>query len=441
MILRKTPSVAIFCAATLSLVVASSPSDAPGAHDQPGAAAASGATGSPTPAEAALADRAVMETAAAPALVRRVETVGKGDTLAAILDRAALSRVMAHDVAQALGQVYDLRRFRPGQRIEMTLRPDADGGSPTLERLVLKVDPRTDAVVSANPDGAGFTARSVHKELAREVTRAAGTIHESLYVAANRSGVPATGISDLIRVFSWDVDFQRDIRDGDDFEMVYDQLIDEDGRVVGTGAIRVAVMTLSGDRRVLYRHELADGRIDYFDEQGRGARKALMRTPINGARLSSGFGKRRHPILGYSKMHKGVDFAAPTGTPIFAAGDGVIEKRGRNGGYGNYIRLRHNGTYSTAYAHLSRFAKSVYVGKRVRQGDVIGYVGSTGRSTGPHLHYEILKNGRQVNPMRVRMPSGEKLTGTELARFEETRAVTDRLWAAIAADAQVARAD
>ncbi len=369
-----------------------------------------------------------------------VATVGKGDTLARILTRAALAPTEVHDIAQSLGDVYDLRRIRPGQRIEMTLRP-SDDESPTLRRLILKVDPRTDILVTARADGDGFTAQTLEKELARELTRRGGTIHDSLYLAATRVGVPASAISDLIRIYSWDLDFQRDIRDGDRFELVYEQLIDEDGRVVGTGAIRAAAMTLSGDRRMLYRHQLKDGRIDYFDAEGRGARKALMRTPINGARLSSGFGKRRHPILGYSKMHKGVDFAAPTGTPILAAGDGVVERRGRNGSYGKYIRLRHNATYSTAYAHMSRYAKSIYVGKRVRQGDVIGYVGSTGRSTGPHLHYEILKGGRQVNPMRVRMPSGEKLAGTELARFESTREATDRLWAAMVSDAQVARVD
>jgi murein DD-endopeptidase MepM/ murein hydrolase activator NlpD len=166
---------------------------------------------------------------------------------------------------------------------------------------------------------------------------------------------------------------------------------------------------------------MADGAWDYFDDKGQSAKKALMRTPIDGARLSSSFGKRKHPVLGYTKMHKGTDFAAPPGTPIYAAGDGIIEMSGRNGSFGNYIRIRHNSEYSTAYAHMKSIKRGRTKGARVRQGEVIGYVGTTGRSTGPHLHYEMLVNGRQTNPMRVKMPSGIKLKGQELARFEATR--------------------
>jgi murein DD-endopeptidase MepM/ murein hydrolase activator NlpD len=205
---------------------------------------------------------------------------------------------------------------------------------------------------------------------------------------------------------------------------MYEMLVDESGEAVKTGEILYASMTLSGTLKALYRYRLADGRVDYFDASGASVRKALMRTPINGARLSSGFGMRRNPILGYSKMHEGLDFAAPRGTPIYAAGDGVVERASRYGAYGKYVRLRHNSEYATAYAHLNGFADGIRPGQPVKQGETIGFVGSTGRSTGPHLHYEILRYGEQVNPLSVKMPTGVKLAGDEFDRFAAER---DRL--------------
>ncbi|MBO6838055.1 MAG: M23 family metallopeptidase, partial [Alphaproteobacteria bacterium] len=182
-----------------------------------------------------------------------------------------------------------------------------------------------------------------------------------------------------------------------------------------------------------------DGRIDYYDAKGQSVRRALLRTPVEGARISSGFGKRKHPILGYTKMHKGLDFAAPSGTPIYAAGDGVVEAAGWNGGYGRYIRIRHNGTYSTAYAHLSRIDSRIKPGARVDQRQIIGYVGTSGRSTGPHLHYEVHVNGRQTNPLGVKLPTGKTLAGAELARFERVRAEIEQQYAAIEPRTQVAQ--
>ena len=197
------------------------------------------------------------------------------------------------------------------------------------------------------------------------------------------------------------------------------------------GDIVYAAMTLSGKRMELYRFTPKSGNTDYLDPKGDSVRKTLMRTPIDGARLSSGYGMRKHPILGYTKMHRGVDFAAPRGTPIYAAGDGTVEVAGRKGAYGKYVRIRHNSTYKTAYAHMSRYGKGIKKGKRVKQGQIIGYVGSTGRSTGPHLHYEILVNGRQINPRRVKLPSGEKLKGQDLEAFAQARAEIDAVRAEI----------
>ncbi|MBM3514665.1 MAG: M23 family peptidase, partial [Alphaproteobacteria bacterium] len=248
-------------------------------------------------------------------------------------------------------------------------------------------------------------------------------------------------LNDMIKMFSYDVDFQREIQQGDRFTVMFEKTVTDDGRTVKTGRIRHAGLNLSGVDLKLYAFTHADGFVDYYNEKGEGARKALMRTPINGAKLTSSFGMRRHPILGFSKMHRGIDFGAATGTPIFAAGDGTIEIRGPNGAYGNYIRIRHYGGFATAYAHMSRFAKDVAVGKRVRQGQVIGYVGSSGRSTGPHLHFEILKNAAQVNPMTVKFPASQKLEGKLLAKFMSSRQTIDTELAALAAPTKLAAID
>jgi murein DD-endopeptidase MepM/ murein hydrolase activator NlpD len=229
----------------------------------------------------------------------------------------------------------------------------------------------------------------------------------------------------MIRIFSFDVDFQRELQPGDSFEVLYEALFEDDGSLAKTDGVLYASLTLSGERLDMYNFTPQSGHDDFFDRKGQSVRKTLMRTPIDGARLSSRFGMRKHPVLGYTRQHKGVDFAAPRGTPIYAAGDGVIESAGRNGGYGKYLRIRHNSTYKTAYGHMTRIAKGMRRGKRVRQGQIIGYVGSTGRSTGPHLHYEVLRGGRQVNPLKIKLPSGEKLKAADLASFQRHRAGID----------------
>jgi murein DD-endopeptidase MepM/ murein hydrolase activator NlpD len=272
-------------------------------------------------------------------------------------------------------------------------------------------------------------------------TRASGIIENSLFVAGEKAGVPVPVLVQLIRAYSWDVDFQRDIRPGDGFEIMYDRFVDSRGETVYHGDVAFAALTLSGQRKALYRFTRDNGEAGFFDPSGKSARKALLRTPVDGARLSSGYGRRKHPILGYTRMHKGVDFAAPKGTPIYAAGSGTIEVAGRNGGYGKYVRIRHNGSYSTAYAHMKGFANGISKGARVKQGQVIGYVGSTGRSTGPHLHYEVIRDGRQINPMKVKMPAGPKLKGKELERFLAHVAETDLRFAALGESVDVAKAD
>jgi murein DD-endopeptidase MepM/ murein hydrolase activator NlpD len=229
----------------------------------------------------------------------------------------------------------------------------------------------------------------------------------------------------MIHLYSYDVDFQRDIRSGDKFEMLVESFYSEDGKKVKDGNVLFSSLTLQNRSIDVYAYKI-NGNVEYFDFKGNSMRKSLLRTPVNGARVSSRFGMRRHPILGYSRMHKGTDFAAPRGTPILAAGSGTITYFGRKGGYGNYVQIRHNSDYSSAYGHASRFNRKFRVGSRVKQGDVVAYVGSTGRSTGPHLHFEVLFRGRQINPSKVKATSGIKLTGKELAKFEISRAEIEK---------------
>ena len=259
----------------------------------------------------------------------------------------------------------------------------------------------------------GWIAFSAIRPVERYLAFAQGVIDDSIYRAAGNSDIPDDALAEYIRVMGFSVDFQREIRSGDAFELLYEQQIDQiSGKKIAI-TLHYAGLMLSGDQLGYYRYDHDGSRVGWYDRNGNSAARTLIRTPISGARLSSSYGMRKHPISGYNRMHKGVDFAAPTGTPIIAAGSGVVTRSGWNGSYGRYIRIRHNSTYDTAYAHMSRIARGVTPGARVEQGQVIGYVGSTGRSTGPHLHYEILVNNRKVNPLTVSLPTGEKVP-TEL---------------------------
>ncbi len=252
-----------------------------------------------------------------------------------------------------------------------------------------------------------------------EETLIKGVIRNNLYVSALKSGIPENTILEMISLLGFSIDFQREIRSGDSFEVLFTKKIDIlSDLVTQTKPIKYVSMNLSGNKINFFNYEDKFGSAQYYDENGKSSKRTIMKTPINGARLSSRYGNRKHPILGYTKMHRGLDFAAPLGTPIFAAGDGIIEKAGWNGSYGKYIRIRHTGTYKTAYAHLSGFFKNIKVGKRVLQGKIIGYVGSTGRSTGPHLHYEVIKNDIQVNPMRIKLPAGKNISKADINDYK-----------------------
>ena len=378
--------------------------------------------------------------AAAPAAFRQTLRVGRGDTLMPMLVEAGVPRNQAHAAITALAKVYSPRRIKPGQAITLSFLPDAEAPAEKhFVGLTLDVDFAREVNVR-RAAGKGFVAAEVEKALTTKLVRTAGIIENNLFDAATDAATPLAVLIDLIHAFSWDVDFQRDIQPGDGFEVVFHRFFDAQEKPVHDGRIAFAVLTLSGARNAIYAHTTGDGRNDFFDELGQSARKALLRTPIDGARLSSRYGRRKHPILGFNKMHRGLDFAAPRGTPIYAAGNGTVDHAGRKGAYGKYVRIRHSNGYATAYAHMSRYARGMRRGKRVDQGQVIGYVGSTGRSTGPHLHYEIMQGGRQVNPMRVKMPSGRKLEGEELKRFLAAKTKIDAQVAALASETSLADA-
>jgi murein DD-endopeptidase MepM/ murein hydrolase activator NlpD len=355
-------------------------------------------------------------------------TVRRGDTLTDILSRAGIAAAEAHAAVKSLQTVYDPRRLRAGQELLIRAADEAaDAGARRLIGLDFDLDFDHAVRVTRAADGSYETAM-VARPQRRDLVHRVGVIDDSLYLSAERAALPHDVIIGLIKLFSWDVDFQRDVRQGDRFEALFETVALEDGSdIVRGGDLLYAALSIDGRLFEGYRFELPDGSVAFFDRSGKSLRKFLMRTPIDGARLSSRFGMRRHPILGYNRMHQGVDFAAPTGTPVYAAGEGKVEIAKRNGGYGKYVRIRHTSEYSTAYAHLSRFAKGIAPGRRVRQGEVIAYVGTTGRSTGPHLHYEVLRHGAQINPLQIKQPANQQLAGADLERLRAEMARIDRL--------------
>lgn len=355
-----------------------------------------------------------------------------GDSINRLLVNLGMSNQRATHILGSLRGVFNVKKLKVGQVVNIKYKSlIAENGRTLREKIVLEeikipVSTEEEVLIFRNEEGE-YRAKKLTKALVKHFMKYKGEIDTSLYVDGVEIGVPANIMMELIRYYSFDVDFQRDIRKGDKFELLFESYYTEDGEKVRDGKILYTALELSKDNIKMYRHKMKSGYEIFFDENGKSVQKSLLRTPINGARISSGYGMRRHPILGYSKMHKGVDFAAPTGTPFFAAGNGTITKvkRGWNGGFGNYIRVRHNNSYSTEYAHISRFARGMRVGKRVRQGQVIAYVGNTGRSTGPHLHYGVLYKNKRIHPRRVRSVSSVKLKGKDLIEFKKVQKTID----------------
>lgn len=367
----------------------------------------------------------------------KIIEVKKGDTVSDLLVTAGAQNKDALDVVSAMKPVFNYRHIKPGHRFSLTFDKNIQNGGPELVRVAFRPEVEYDIVVDKKQNE--WSSRKIQRTLSTVHTYAGGTIKDSLYMSGQEQDIPDAVMAELIRIYSFTIDFQREVRAGDQYEIMYEKILDETGRPVKNGEILYTSLTLSGKKMALYRYTPADTKItDYFESNGQSVKRALLRTPVDGARVSSGFGSRRHPILGYTRMHKGIDFAARSGTPIRAAGNGVVESQGWNGGYGRYVRIRHNNGYATAYAHMKGYGKGITKGARVKQGQIIGYVGTSGQSTGAHLHYEVLQHGKQVNPRHVKMPAGRRLAGAEVKRFETARKQTDTMVASLSKNMVIA---
>ena len=301
-----------------------------------------------------------------------------------------------------------------GMDIHYSIPTDVTGGA-----LKLNFSKTKDIFVWQDFDK-NYISKMFLRPTRSENTLIKGIIKSSLYLSAIKSGMPENTLLEMINLLGFSVDFQREIREGDTFEIMFTKEIDVlKNSLIQTKPIDFVSINLSGTKLSFYKYHDEYGLPQYYDKNGRSSKRTIMKTPINGAKLTSRYGKRKHPVLGYTKLHRGIDFAAPAGTPIFAAGDGIVEKAGWNGSYGRYIRIRHTGTYKTAYAHLSGIHKRIKIGSRISQGKIIGYVGSSGRSTGAHLHYEVLRNDKQVNPMNIKLPAGKNLNKKYLSAFKQ----------------------
>jgi murein DD-endopeptidase MepM/ murein hydrolase activator NlpD len=346
-------------------------------------------------------------------------TLKSGDNLGPLLQRNGLTGQQAYRVTQAFGEVFKPQNLRAGQEFNLHF----SGG--TLDHLTFK--PNVETTVFVDRAGDDYTARKIDAEFKYETIAVKATVENSLYVDATRLGAPDKVVVQFANIYEYSVDFQRDIQPGDAFEMFFEVARDQKGDIVKAGDLLYTSFSPRGKTSDYWLFEDSKGRENFYDAKGKTAKRKLRATPINGARLSSSYGRRKHPILGYRKMHAGVDFAAPRGTPILAAGSGTVERANRYGGYGNYIRIRHTDGYKTAYAHLKSFARGVKSGAYVKQDQVIGYVGTTGRSTGPHLHYEVHLNGKKINPRRLSQLSGKPLSKDQHPAFKTRRGEIDAM--------------
>ena len=336
-----------------------------------------------------------------------------GETFDSILENYLIEKEEVRILKNKLSKKVNLNKLKTNQKIYLTI----DQSKNTIKEFIFQISNKERIVLTQDLENKVFNQRVILTKLKKKVKYSENVILQSLYKSASEKEIPANIIIEFARVYGFQVDFQRDIRKKDKFQIMYEVFVDEKKKIIETGNILFANLILSGEENSLYYFD-GEGSVGHYDKNGRSVRKALMKTPINGARLSSPFGMRKHPIDGFNKMHKGTDFAAPLGTPIMASGSGVIKKAGWCGGGGNCVVIKHNSTYQTIYAHMSKFAKGVRSGVRVKQGQTIGYVGSTGKSTGPHLHYEVLINGKRVNSQTLKLPSGKVLKGNERKIFE-----------------------
>lgn len=351
-------------------------------------------------------------------VIRRTLEIGRGETLTSRMVMAGITRTEAFRAMDALRVYVNPSKIRSGQNVTLVFARTNDG-----ERFTgfeLRAAPSRFVTV-ARSDADTFRAQVKDVEPERQRLAIRGTVGDSLYESGLKAGVPAGVLATLIKNFSYSVDFQRDVKRGDKFEVLFEQGVDETGQAQGDATLIYAALQVDGRVVPIYRVAMPGNSYAYFDARGESVRKALLRTPVDSVHITSGFGMREHPLLGYTRMHKGVDFGAGYGAPIYAAGNGIVEDAGWHNGYGRYIRIRHNDKISTAYGHMSGFGRGITKGTRVAQGQIIGYVGSTGQSTGPHLHYEVLVNNVQVNPMTVSITTANTLSGPQMTAFQDWR--------------------
>jgi len=336
--------------------------------------------------------------------------VKQGQTFSEILDNFNFENKEKFEIINSISEVFNLRGLNVNQKIIFLTNENE-----IIEKIIIELDFNTNLIVNLDSQ---INVEKRNLETFSSIESQEYLITNSLYADGINNNLPNQILIKLIQLFSFDLDFQRDIRKNTQVSVSYEKNYVENKPDYSFGDIEYAKITIKNNTLEYFKFLTDDGFIDYFNREGKNVKKSILKTPLDGARLSSNFGMRKHPISGYNKMHKGIDFAAPKGTPVYAGGNGVVEIAGVNGAYGKYIRIRHNNEYKTAYAHLNVFKKGITKGVRVNQGDVIGYVGSTGSSTGPHLHYEIIYQNKQINPLTLKLPSGKILKGKELERFK-----------------------
>ena len=348
--------------------------------------------------------------------------ISTGETFVSILESYSINQSEIQEIKNKLSKKIDINKLSKDQKIELTI----DQSSNLIKEFILKISNKEKIYLSRDAITDKFNQKILLTKLKKNTIYKENIILNSLYKSAIDQKISANIILEFARVYGFQVDFQRDIRKRDSFQIMYEVFKDDNGKIIETGEILFANLKLSGEDNSLYYFDLKGSR-GHYDKNGKSVQKALMKTPINGARLSSPFGMRKHPIDGFNKMHRGTDFAAPMGTPIMASGNGMIKKAGWCGGGGNCVVIKHNSTYQTIYAHMSKFARGIRSGVRVKQGQTIGYVGSTGKSTGPHLHYEVIVNGKKINSQTLKLPSGKILKGKERKLFETKKIRLDVL--------------
>ena len=350
--------------------------------------------------------------------------VKSGDTYEGIIKKIKIENNEQKIFLDTIKKNQSLKVLKTGQKIFFKI--DKLQGS-TLVEFKIETNKKNEMLFLRIANTTTFKSKLIEKNFTKKLVYKETVITNSLYNSAEKLGIKPNIILEFARLYGFQVDFQRDVWKDDSFQIIYEEYIDASGKIIDTGNIIFANLNLQNNDLYLYRYEYKKNKFDYFDENGKSVRKTLMKTPINGARLSSSFGKRKHPILGYNKMHTGTDFAAPKGVPVMASGDGIITRAQWCGGGGNCVKIKHNSMYQTVYAHLSKFGNGIKKGTRVRQGQIIGYVGSTGLSTGPHLHYEVIKNGKKINSQKLKLPSGKILKGQERKNFEVSKIKIDVL--------------